>query len=198
MHFCFERQSMNNSAIYPSSQHYGTLRRKIAFVIWSLRFLACTYMIWVLWGITNPLRGGGDFLTRLGNFWQRDLVTGAAWQTWCAVMISILLWLILLFAMVCWWRASGHLLRDMALNQKISNLFRGGAWAGLTCASLSILLRPLESYFYTLHLPSQMQLWLWRVTPHDLLGILACGVLLMMSYLIAWMSEIAEENKAFV
>jgi hypothetical protein len=27
---------------------------------------------------------------------------------------------------------------------------------------------------------------------------LICGVLLMLSYLMAWMSEIAEENKAFV
>jgi hypothetical protein len=30
------------------------------------------------------------------------------------------------------------------------------------------------------------------------LGLLICGVLLMLSYLMAWMSEIAEENKAFV
>jgi antitoxin CptB len=33
---------------------------------------------------------------------------------------------------------------------------------------------------------------------NDLMDLLICGVLLMLSYLMAWMSEIAEENKAFV
>ena len=63
---------------------------------------------------------------------------------------------------------------------------------------LSILTRPFVSYLYTLHLPSESQLWLWNINPSDLLGLLICGALLMLSYLMAWMSEIAEENKAFV
>lgn len=69
---------------------------------------------------------------------------------------------------------------------------------GLTCTLLSILTRPFISYLDTLHLSADAQLWLWDINPNDLLGLLIGGVLLMLSYLIAWMSEIAEENKAFV
>jgi hypothetical protein len=63
---------------------------------------------------------------------------------------------------------------------------------------LTILTRPFISYLYTLHLPAPSQLWLWNIKPSGLLGLLICGVLLMLSYLMAWMSEITEENKAFV
>jgi cell division protein FtsX len=101
-------------------------------------------------------------------------------------------------AIVCWWLASRHLLRDMSLNAASSIWLRRGAWLGLACAVLSILTRPFISYLYTLHLPAPSQLWLWNTNPNDLLGLLICGVLLMLSYLMAWMSEIAEENKAFV
>jgi cell division protein FtsX len=86
----------------------------------------------------------------------------------------------------------------MGLSTISSNWLQRGAWAGLGCAMLGIVTRPLWSYLVTLHLPPQSQLWNWEMHPSDLLGLLICGVLLMLSYLMAWMSEIAEENKAFV
>lgn len=95
-------------------------------------------------------------------------------------------------------RLGNHWQRDMSLTATASTWLRRGAWAGLICTVVSILTRPFITYLYTQHLPSESQLWLWNINPSDLLGMLICGVLLMLSYLMAWMSEIAEENKAFV
>lgn len=119
-------------------------------------------------------------------------------QVWSVVMLDMALWSLLPAAIVCWWLASRHLMRDMSLSATSSTWLIRGAWAGLVCTVLRVLTRPFISYLYTLHLPVELQLWLWNTTPSDLLGLLICGVLLMLSYLMAWMSEIAEENKAFV
>jgi hypothetical protein len=178
--------------------HQADLRRKVATVIWSLRIVAFVYTAWVFWLIVRPLRRTPAFLERLGNHWQRDMSAAQDWQVWSVVTLDLALWSILLAASVCWWLASQHLLRDMSLTATASTWLRRGAWAGLICTVLSILTRPFITYLYTQHLPSESQLWLWNINPSDLLGMLICGVLLMLSYLMAWMSEIAEENKAFV
>lgn len=181
-----------------TSDHHAGLRRKVITVIWSLRILACVYTAWVFWLIVRPLRRTPAFLERLGNYWQRDMSAAQDWQVWSVVSLDLALWSLLPVAIVCWWLASRHLLRDMSLNANASTWLRRGAWAGLICTVLSILTRPFISYLYTLHLPYDSQLWLWNINPSDLLGLLICGVLLMLAYLMAWMSEIAEENKAFV
>jgi hypothetical protein len=189
---------MNHSAVSPTSMQLGNLRRKIASVIWSLRLLAIAYMLWALWAITQPVREGNIFLKRLGDFWQRDLTAGQVWQSWSAVSIGLVLWVILALAMWHWWNALGQLLKNGCINQSISALLRRGAWMGLACSGAGIALRPLQSYFYTAHLASDLQLWKWAVFHHDLLGMLACGVVLMLAYMTAWMNELAEENKGFV
>ena len=181
-----------------ASVHQKELRRKVITVIWSLRILACIYTVWVFWLIIRPLRETQAFLQRLGNYWQRDMSAAQDWQVWSVVTLDLALWALLPLALVCWWLASQHLLRDMSLNANASTWLRRGAWAGLACSVLSILTRPFISYLYTLHLPAPSQLWLWNINPNDLLGMLICGVLLLLSYLMTWMSEIAEENKAFV
>ena len=187
-----------NSTTSLSPIHQAELRRKIITVIWSLRIVACIYTAWVFWLIVRPLQDTQAFLQRVGNYWQRDMSAAQNWQVWSVVTLDLALWSLLPVAIVCWWLASKHLLRDMSLNTTSSTWLRRGAWAGLICSVLSILTRPFISYLYTLHLPLPSQLWLWNNNPSDLLGLLICGVLLMLSYLMAWMSEIAEENKAFV
>jgi hypothetical protein len=188
---------MDIPASLASPYHTG-LRRKVITVIWSLRIVACIYAAWVFWLIVRPLRRTPAFLERLGNYWQRDMSAAQDWQVWSVVTLDLALWALLPLAIVCWWLASQHLLRDMSLNANASSWLRRGAWSGLICSVLSILTRPFISYFYTLHLPAPSQLWLWNINPSDLLGMLICGVLLLLSYLMTWMSEIAEENKAFV
>ena len=188
---------MNSSTSLASAHHTG-LRSKVITVIWSLRIVACVYTAWVFWLIVRPLRRTPAFLERLGNYWQRDMSAAQDWQVWSVVTLDLALWSLLPLAIVCWWLASRHLLRDMSMGTQSSTWLRRGAWAGLICTVLSILTRPSISYLYTLHLPAESRLWLWNINPSDLLGLLICGVLLMLSYLMAWMSEIAEENKAFV
>lgn len=187
-----------NSPTSLTSTHHADLRRKVVTVIWSLRIVACVYTAWVFWLIVRPLRRTPAFLERLGNYWQRDMSAVQDWQVWSVVTLDLALWSILLAAIACLWVASRHLLSDMSLTATASTWLRRGAWAGLACTVLGILTRPFISYLYTQHLPAPSQLWLWNINPSDLLGLLICGVLLMLSYLMAWMSEIAEENKAFV
>jgi hypothetical protein len=181
-----------------ASAHHADLRRKVITVIWSLRIVACVYTAWVFWLIVRPLRDTQAFLHKVGNYWHSDMSAAQDWQVWSVVTLDLALWSLLPLAIVCWWLASRHLLRDMSMSTQSSTWLRRGAWAGLTCAVLSILTRPIISYLYTLHLPAESRLWLWNINPSDLLGLLICGVLLMLSYLMAWMSEITEENKAFV
>jgi len=181
-----------------ASHHHADLRRKVIKVIWTLRGLACIYTLWVLLHILRPLRDSQEFLRMVGSYWQRDLNSGASWQFLSGVGLGLALWLMLLAAVICLWQATRHLLCDMGLSPITSIWLQRGAWAGLSSAVLGILTRPLWSYLLTLHLPVESQLWTLEMKPSDLLGLLICGVLLMLSYLMAWMSEIAEENKAFV
>lgn len=187
-----------NSPTSLASAHHTDLRRKVITVIWSLRILVCIYTAWVFWLIVRPLRDTQAFLQWLGNHWHCDMSAAQDWQVWSVVTLDLALWSLLPVSIVCWWLASRHLLRNMSLTAASSTWLRRGSWAGLACAVLSILTRPFISYLYTQHLPTQSQLWLWNISPGDLLGLLICGVLLMLSYLMAWMSEIDEENKAFV
>jgi hypothetical protein len=187
-----------NSPISLTSTHHADLRRKVVTVIWSLRIVACVYTAWVFWLIIRPLRDSSEFLSQLGHYWQRDLNTVAHWQIWSVVSINLILWLLLCVAVICIWQASRQLIRDMSIGPVTSTWFQRGAWAGLCSALLGMAIRPFMSYLYTLHLPTELQLWRWEVHPNDLMDLLICGVLLMLSYLMAWMAEIAEENKAFV
>jgi hypothetical protein len=182
----------------PTTAHHADLRRKVIAVIWSLQIVACIYTAWVFWVIVRPLRNAKAFLQRVGNYWQRDMSAAQDWQVWSVVSLDLALWSLLPVAIVCGWLASQHLLRDMSMSTQSSTWLRRGAWAGLVCAVLTIVTRPFISYLYTLHLSADSQLWLWNITPSDLMGMLISGVLLMLAYLMAWMSEIAEENKAFV
>lgn len=187
-----------NSPTSLTSAHHADLRRKVITVIWSLRIVACIYTAWVFWLIIRPLRDSAGFLNQLGHYWHRDLNTAAPWQIWSAVSLNLIIWLLLFVAVICIWRASRQLLQDMSIGPVTSTWFQRGAWAGLCSALLGMAIRPFMSYLYTMHLSPELQLWQWEVHPNDLMDLLICGVLLMLSYLMAWMSEIAEENKAFV
>lgn len=181
----------------PAHAHAG-LRNKVEAVVWALRVMGGIYVLWMLWLILRPLRGTEQFLQRLGAYWQRDLSAAQTWQIGGVLLLDLCLWLLLPMVVSCWWKASQLLLRDMSLSQATSNWLRRGAWAGVSCTVLSVLTRPLTPYLYTFHLPASERLCLWNVNPSDILGLMVSSILLMLSYLIVWMSEIAEENKAFV
>ena len=183
--------------LLPATSHVD-LYRKVTTVIWALRGLGCVYAAWVLWLILRPLWGNEAFLQRLGAYWQPDLTGAQAWQIASVVLLDLCLWLLLLAVVASWWKVSRLLLRDMSLSKATSDWLRRGAWAGLSCTGLSVLTRPLAPYFYTFHLPAADRLWLWNVGPSDILGVVVSSVLLMLSYLMVWMREIAEENRAFV
>lgn len=184
-------------SILPATSHVD-LHRKVTTVIWSLRGLGCVYAAWVLWLILRPLRRTEVFVQRLGAYWQRDLTGAQPWQIGSVVLLDLCLWLLLLAVVISWWKASKLLLRDMSLSEATSEWLRRGAWAGLSCTALSVLTRPITPYLYSFHLPPAERLWLWNVGPSDVLGLVVSSVLLMLSYLMLWMREIAEENKAFV
>ena len=189
---------MNTSLSVPPAITHTELHRKVTTVIWVLRGLGCVYATWVLWLILRPLRNTESFLQRLGSFWQRDLTGAQAWQIGTVVLLDLCLWLLLAAVVASWWKASKLLLRDMSLSEATSNWLRRGAWAGLSCTALSVLTRPITPYIYSVHLPQTERLWLWNVGPSDILGLVVSSVLLMLSYLMVWMQEITEENKAFV
>lgn len=172
------------------------LQRKITTVIWVLRSLALVYTLWVLQHISGPVLDSADFLQKVGRYWNKDLLSAATWQLWAAIALNFVLWLGLALAVACFWQASVHLLRDMGVSSPCGKCLRWGAWCGLCAALLSIATRPVWSYLLTLHL--EKPLLQWQVLPTDLLGLMVCGALLLLSYLVIWISEIAEENKAFV
>lgn len=179
-----------------AASHTLSLQRKISGVIWVLRSLALVYTYWVLQHMVSIALEGDDYLKRVGGYWNKDLLAGEAWQFWSTIGLNFFLWVGLALAVGCFWRASVHMLRDMGVSSRCGHWLRLGAWWGLSAAVLGILTRPLWSYLLTLHL--SQPLWSWRMMPSDLLGVIVCAVLLLLSYLVIWMSEIAEENKAFV
>src|SRR5574343_122210 len=189
---------MNPSLSIPPSTTHTELRHKVQTVIWALRIMGAVYVLWVLWLILRPLRETAQFLQRLGGYWHRNLSAAEPWQIGSVVALDLCLWLLLPVVVVSWWKASHLLLRDMGLSQATSDWLRRGAWAGVGCTVLSVLTRPLTPYLYTFHLPADERLWLWNVGPSDILGLVVSSVLLMLSYLMVWMADIAEENKAFV
>lgn len=176
----------------------ANLRRKIQMLIWALRAMGLLYVVWVFWLIIRPWRHSDVFLQRIGTYWQRDLSASEPWQIGAVVVIDLCLWLLLPIVVACWWKASALLLHDMGLSEAASHWLRRGAWFGMSCTALSVLSRPLTPYLYTVHLPEADRLWLWNVNPSDILGLMLSCVLLMLSYLMVWMAQIAEENKAFV
>jgi hypothetical protein len=187
-----------NSPTPLTSAHQAHLRRKVSAVIWTLRIVACIYTAWVFWLIVLPLRDRPAFLERLGNYWQRDIHGVTDWQLWSALGLNLALWSLLLAAVFCVWQASRHLLQNMGIGPATSLWLQRGAWFGLSSSILGLLFSPLMSYFYTLHLEPALHLWRWEFHPNFLMDVLTCGLLLMVAHLMAWMSEIAEENKAFV
>lgn len=189
---------MPTSGLTTKTSAQTQLHSKVRAVIWTLRALGGIYVTWVLWLIFRPLRATESFLSSLGTYWHRDLSGVQHWQILSVVLLDLCLWLLLPIVVVSWWKASQLLLRDMGMSQATSDWLRRGAWAGLTCTVLSVLTRPLTPYLFTFHLPADDRLWLWHVNPGDILGLMVSSVLLMLSYLMVWMSEIAEENKAFV
>jgi hypothetical protein len=189
---------MQNPAFTSPDNKLQHLRFKVGVVVWTLRSLAGAYALWVLYQILRPLYQTDTFLQRLGSYWQRELMAAAPWQIQSAAALNGLVWVLLLLAIACVWKASAHLLDAQDVGTQASGWLRKGAWAGLGCLGLGILSRPLISQLYTLHLPAELQLWRWDFYPSDLLNAVLCFALLLLGYLMAWTADIAEENKGFV
>jgi hypothetical protein len=134
----------------------------------------------------------------MGLYLARDLSGHSASARLMAMALDLGAWLLLLAAVVCCWKSLGYLIKDLTFSHPMARLLTWAGWLGGLCELLTLMIRPLQSYLMTAHLPAAEQLFKWAFYPHDLLSIMLCGVILCFAYLIAWAVDIAEENRGFV
>lgn len=177
---------------------WGGARAKLLGVAWLLRALSACYAAWSLARILGWWTDADLVIKNLGRFFARDLSALVSGQRMIALALDLGAWLILLGAVVCCWKALGCLMKDHAFTNQAVKLLAWGGWLGAASQLLAMLMRPVQSYVMTYHLPASEQLFKWSFYPQDLLGLMLCATLICFAYLLTWAVEIADENKAFV
>lgn len=173
-------------------------KTKLLWLAQGLRLLSALYAAWVLLRIVQWWTDGDKVIKHMGLYLERDLSALTPSPRLLAMALDLAAWLLLLAAVVVCWKALGHLIRQHTFTYPMARLLTQAGWLGVLCEALTLLIRPLQSYLMTAHLPVAQQVFKWAFYPQDLLGTLLCGVLLCFAYLIAWAQDIAEENRGFV
>ena len=177
---------------------FGSAKVKLFWLAQVLRVLSSAYAAWMLLRIVQWWTDAERVIFNMGKFVGRDLSDLAASARMLALALDAGAWLFLLAAVVCCWRSLTYLLKEHTFSLPIARLLTWAGWLGALCQSISLLIRPVQTYLMTAHLPAAEQVFKWSMYPQDLLGILLCGVILCFAYLIRWALEIAEENRGFV
>lgn len=188
------------SSASPQSNGSGhsAARVKLFWLAQLLRVLSGSYTAWVLVRIVQWWTDSERVVKNMGGYLARDLSGLPVSARLLAMALDLGAWLLLLAAVVCAWKSLGHLQKEHTFSHPMARLLTWAGWLGALCQLLTLLIRPLQTYLMTAHLPATEQVFKWAFYPQDLLGILLCGVILCFAYLISWAVDIAEENRGFV
>jgi hypothetical protein len=175
-----------------------TSKTKLFWLAQGLRALSAAYALWVLLRIVLWWTDADSVIQNMGRYLGHDLSALQTSPRLLAMALDLGAWLLLLAAVVCCWKSLGHLIKEQTFTHQMARLLALGGWLGALCQGLTLLLRPLQTWLLTAHLPVAEQVFKWAFYPQDLLSALLCGVLLCFAYLISWAVDIAEENRSFV
>ena len=187
-----------NSPRRSATQAPGAARLKLRRLAQLMRVLSAAYAAWVLWRIVDWWTNAELVKRGMGHDLKLDLSALAPSQRMAAMGLDLLVWLFLLVAVVYCWKLLASLLKDPGFTAAAAHSLRRCAWWALSCQTLTVLSRPLNTWFLTWHLPAAEQVFRWRFAATDLQGLLLCLALLMFAYLFSWVLEVAEENRGFV
>lgn len=171
---------------------------KLFWLAQGLRVLSASYAVWVLLRVVRWWTDSEKVIKNMGLYLGRDLSALTASPRIIAMALDLGAWLLLLAAVVCCWKSLGILIREHTFTQPMARLLAWAGWLGALCQGLTLLMRPMQTYLMTAHLPAGEQVFRWAFYPHDLLSTLLCGMLLCFAYLIAWAVDVAEENRGFI
>ena len=190
--------NVQNSPRRSATQAPGAARLKLRRLAQLMRVLSAAYAAWVLWRIVDWWTNAELVKRGMGNYLKLDLSALTASQRMAAMGLDLLVWLLLLVAVVYCWKLLACLLKDQGFTEAAAHSLMHCAWWALACQTLTVLSRPLHTWFLTWHLPAAEQVFRWRFAATDLQGVLLCLALLMFAYLFSWVLEVAEENRGFV
>jgi hypothetical protein len=176
----------------------GTAKVKLYWLAQGLRILSVSYAAWVLLRVVQWWTDSEKVIKNLGTYLQRDLSALTENSRMMAMALDLSAWLLMVVAVVCCWKSLGHLIVHRTFSQSMARLLAWAGWLGILSQLLAMLVRPLQSYLITAHLPASEQVFKWAFYPQDILSTMLCGAILCLAYLIAWTVEIAEENRGFV
>jgi hypothetical protein len=185
--------SASESKVSRSAAH-----SKLRFTAQGMRWLSAAYAVWVLWQVLNWWLDGERLVKLMGNYLQRDLSGMATWQRMGGLGLDLIAWVLLLAAVVYGWRFLGSLRGDVSFSESSAHQFMRCAQYATACQALTLLTRPVQSFFYTAHLAPAEQLFQWQFRLHDLQSTILCLALLMFALIYAWALEVSEENQRFV
>ena len=193
-----DMQGVPNDVVRVSGPGRGSARAKLFGVAWLLRLLSASYAIWSLVRIVGWWTDADLVIKNLGRFWARDLSALSGSQRMVAMALDLGVWLLLLAAVVCCWKALGLVLKAHAFTHQAVRFLAWGGGLGAASQLAALLMRPVQSWVVTSHLPASEHLLKWAFYPQDLLGLMLCGTILCFACLLTWAVEIADENKAFI
>ncbi|NMM37955.1 MAG: hypothetical protein HHJ09_10630 [Glaciimonas sp.] len=189
---------MNSPAYSKANTFHGSACIKLRFTAQCMRLLSAGYAAWVLWQILNWWLDAERLMRLAGGYLNRDLSGMATWQRMAALSLDMVAWTLLLAAVIYCWKFLGNLRNSASFSGQGAHQFMRCAWLAIACETVTLLSRPLQSYFITAHLSAAEQVFQWQFRASDLQGIILCLALLMFALVYAWALEIAEENKGFI
>ncbi len=190
--------SPTTAAANTANTALSAAHRKLRWTAQGMRWLSAAYAAWVLWQVLNWWLDGERLVKLMGNYLQRDLSGMATWQRMGGLSLDLVAWVLLLTAVVYGWRFLGSLYESVSFSEPSAHQFMRCAQYAIACQALTLLTRPVQSFFYTAHLAPAEQLFQWQFRPHDLQSTILCLALLMFALIYAWALEVSEENKRFV
>jgi hypothetical protein len=173
-------------------------RTKLRWAAHCLRLIGISYALWVLVQVINWWTNSDKVIHHMGIYLQRDLSQLPNSASMMAMTLDLTLWGVLVLAVIFCWRGVGEIMKEHAFTPMAIKRLNWGGWTGVACEVLSVLSRPIKTYWLTAHLPVTEQVIKWQFSANDLLSLLLCGVILLTSYLLAWTQEIQAENRSFI
>lgn len=173
-------------------------QKRLFWLAQALRFLSASYAAWVLIRVVSWWMDSDRVIKNMGVYLERDLSNVPTSSRIMAMALDLGVWLLLLVAVVCCWKSLGHLIREHTLSHKMAQLLSWAGWLGIACQVLTIVARPVQTYWITAHPAESEHVFKWGFYPQDLLTVMLCSVILSFSYLIIWAEDIAEENRGFI
>ena len=166
-------------ALSTTASESNAAHTKLRLTAQGMRWLSAGYAAWVLWQVLRWWLDADRVSRLMGNYLQRDLSGMQAWQRMGALGLDLAAWALLLGAVVYGWRFLGSLRESFSFSEPSAHQFMRCAQLAIACEAITLLSRPVQSYFLTAHLSPAERVFQWQFRPQDLQSIILCLALLM-------------------